>query len=582
MNIQKNVLNIALSKTKKYIILLILLSITISYLTIEIAINIKYAIDGILCNNYEMIPRYIKVILKNNYMHDLLIFALIIILLNFINMIINYLRDRVTTKFKLRITSNLKLTLFKHILNLEYKSYNSYEKEEIMQRINEDAEIYAKFFNNQFNLILDIIFLSIFIIKESMILNSSISIYILITIISMILFSLWYFKKLNKTIEEVIRKRKKLLKNTIINVNNFKFIRMLNKQKEEKEKYKKLNDEYTETDIKLVKLILFYEIINDHISYLDAPIIYMLGGIAIIKKKMTIGSLSALISLANKIFSCFLNLGANLEIIEEFYVITKKINKILELKEEEKDEFTYDLNGDIIFSNVTIYANKIPILTNLNFIIRQGDKIAIIGENGKGKSIIAKTILGLYEYDGNIYINNHNIKRISKNNIRKYVDLILGETYMFSRSILENIILQNKIDKKLIDNVAKECEIQEDIKKFKEKYNTLIGEKGVKLSGGQKQRICMARSLVNNKPIIILDEALNKIDNITRKNILENLKEKYNKKTMILISNNLEIINYVDNIIYIDNKTTILGTHEQLLKRNENYRKLIKIKENII
>lgn len=92
----------------------------------------------------------------------------------------------------------------------------------------------------------------------------------------------------------------------------------------------------------------------------------------------------------------------------------------------------------------------------------------------------------------------------------------------------------------------------------------------------------MARSLVNNKPIIILDEALNKIDNITRKNILENLKEKYNKKTMILISNNLEIINYVDNIIYIDNKTTILGTHEQLLKRNENYRKLIKIKENII
>lgn len=582
MNIQKNVLNIALSKTKKYIILLILLSITISYLTIEIARNIKYAIDGILCNNYEMIPRYIKVILKNNYMYDLLIFALIVILLNFINMIINYLRERVTTKFKLRITSNLKLTLFKHILNLEYKSYNSYEKEEIMQRINEDAEIYAKFFNNQFNLILDIIFLSIFIIKESMILNSSISIYILITIISMILFSLWYFKKLNKTIEEVIRKRKKLLKNTIINVNHFKFIRMLNKQKEEKEKYKKLNDEYTETDIKLVKLILFYEIINDHISYLDAPIIYMLGGIAIIKKKMTIGSLSALISLANKIFSCFLNLGANLEIIEEFYVITKKINKILELKEEEKDEFTYDLNGDIIFSNVTIYANKIPILTNLNFIIRQGDKIAIIGENGKGKSIIAKTILGLYEYDGNIYINNHNIKRISKNNIRKYVDLILGETYMFSGSILENIILQNKIDKKLIDNVAKECEIQEDIKKFKEKYNTLIGEKGVKLSGGQKQRICMARSLVNNKPIIILDEALNKIDNITRKNILENLKEKYNKKTMILISNNLEIINYVDNIIYIDNKTTILGTHEQLLKRNENYRKLIKIKENII
>lgn len=579
---KRNVLNIALSKTKKYIILLILLSISISYLTLEIARNIKYVIDGILCNNYEMIPKYIKYILNDNYMHNLLVFALIIILLNFINMFINYLRDRITTKFKLTITSNLKLTLYKHILNLEYKSYKSYEKTEIIQRINEDADIYARFFNNQFNLILDIIFLSIFIIKESIILNSAIATYILVTIIIMILFSMWYFNKLNKNIEEVINKRKELLKTTIINVNNFKFIRMLNKQKEEKEKYRRLNEEYTKSDIKLVKLILFYEIINDHISYLDGPIIYMLGGIAIIKNKMTIGSLSAIINLADKIFGCFLNLGANLEIIEEFYVVTKKINKILKLKEEEKDDFSYDLNGDIIFSNVTIYANDIPILTNLNFIIKQGEKIAIIGENGKGKTIIAKTLLGIYDYDGNIYINNHNIKRVSKNNIRKYIELIGGGTYMFSGSILENIILKNEIEKNELENIVNDCEMEEDIKRFKNKYNTLIGEKGVKLSGGQKQRICIARSLANNKPIIILDEALNKIDNITRRNILENLKEKYSKKTMILISNNLEIINYVDNIIYINNKTTMTGTHEQLLKRSESYRNLIKIKENIV
>lgn len=579
---KKNVVSIALAKTKKYIIILILSSIIFSYITLKIAENLKYAIDGILFNNYDIIPEYTRNILNHNYVHDLLVFAIIIILLNFVNMIVNYIRDRVTTKFQLKININLKSTLYNHVLNLEYKSYNFYDKTEIMQRINEDADVYSKFFNNQFNIILDIIFLSIFIFKESVNLNIIITFYIGITIIIMLLFSLWYFKKLDKTIGELIISKKELLRDTTINVNNFKFIRMLNKQKEEKERYKQLNDNVANTDIKLIKLILFYEIINDHITYLKDPIIYLIGGIAVIKQKMTLGALSAIMSLTDKIFNCFLNFGANLEIIDDFYVVTKKINKLLNLKEEDKENEKYNLDGDIIFSKVTIYIDKMPVLENLNFIIKKGEKIAIIGDNGSGKSIVAKTILGFYDYDGNIYINNHNIKRLNKNDIRKSVELILGETYLFSGSILENISLHKQISMNKIQKIAKDCEIESDIRKFKDKYDTLVGEKGVKLSGGQKQRIALARGLINDKPIIILDEALNKVDNITRTNILNNLKNKYQDKTIILVSNNLEIIDCVDNVIYINKKTTMKGTHKYLLKMNKDYRKLIEIKENVI
>ena len=579
---KRKVLNIALAKTKKYIIILILSSIFFSYITLKIAENLEYAIDGILFNNYDIIPEYTRNILNHNYVHDLLVFAIIIILLNFVNMIVNYIRDRVTTKFQLKININLKSTLYNHVLNLEYKSYYFYDKTEIIQRINEDADVYSKFFNNQFNIILDIIFLSIFIFKESVNLNIIITFYIGITIIIMLLFSLWSFKKLNKTIGELIISKKELLRDTTINVNNFKFIRMLNKQKDEKERYKQLNDNVANTDIKLVKLILFYEIINDHITYLKDPIIYLIGGIAVIKQKMTLGSLSAIMTLTDKIFNCFLNFGANLEIIDDFYVVTKKINKLLNLKEEDKENERYNLDGEIIFSKVTIYIDKMPVLENLNFIIKKGEKIAIIGDNGSGKSIIAKTILGFYDYDGNIYINNHNIKRLNKNDIRKNVELILGETYLFSGSILENISLHKKISMNKIQKIAKECEIESDIRKFKDKYDTLVGEKGVKLSGGQKQRIALARGLINDKPIIILDEALNKVDNITRTNILNNLKNKYQDKTIILVSNNLEIIDCVDNVIYINKKTTMKGTHKYLLKMNKDYRKLIEIKENVI
>lgn len=153
---------------------------------------------------------------------------------------------------------------------------------------------------------------------------------------------------------------------------------------------------------------------------------------------------------------------------------------------------------------------------------------------------------------------------------------------MFSGSILENMKLDKDIDRDILEQTSINCDIKDDIDRFEKGYNTLIGEKGTKLSGGQKQRICIARSLINNKPILILDEALNKLDNKTRGNILSNLENKYQDRTIIFISNNLEIIDYVSNIIYIDGTTTLMGTHNELLDKSESYRNLIKIKEDVI
>ena len=298
MNIKRNVVNISLKNTKKYIILLIILSMIISYITLQTSLNIKYAIDGILFNDYTDIPEYIKLILKSNYIYDLLVISVIIIFLNFLYILLNYLRNRLTTKFKLKININLKIALYKHLLNLEYESYNLYDKAEIMQRINEDADVYSKFFNSQFNLILDILFLSIFIIKTGIELNLVISMYIFFTIIVMLIFSLWYFKKLNKSIESLVIKRKKLLSSTILNINNFKMIRMFNKQRHEKEIYKKLNDDYAKENVNLIKLILFYDINLEHITYLKRPIIYVIGGISIIKRENDYG-----------IINCFIKFG---------------------------------------------------------------------------------------------------------------------------------------------------------------------------------------------------------------------------------------------------------------------------------
>lgn len=546
-----------LKGAKKHIILLILLSISISYLSLQIALYIKYAIDGILYENTE-IPTYLLDTIQNDKIKGLMLIAIIMLIINLSLFIMKYIRNKVTTKFALKIKTDLKLMLYEHILKLEYQEYYSYDQTEMLQRVNDDAEVHTKFFKKFFNLILDIFSLSYFIITKGMNLSLPITVYIIITILIMIGFIMWYHKRLNKSLENLIIKKKMLLGATMNNIIHFKLIRVFNKQKEEIEKYKKLNEECKEQDVKLIKLILFYEIINDHITYLRTPIIYLLGGISIMKGDLTFGSLAALIMFSGKLLDCFLILGANLETIDNFYVVNKKIKNLMNLKEEENKNYHYELDGDIVFHNVSISIDKIKILENLNFNIRKGEKVAIIGENGSGKSILAKTIMGFYPIEGNIYFNYHNSKQLNKQNIREYIDYVSGDSEMFSGTVKENLELDKGYEKDRLNQVLKDSEILKDIQKLENQLDTFIGEKGVKLSGGQKQRILIARALLRDKPIMIFDNVFNKLDSETREKILKNLNKKYSEKTIIFITHNENMDEHIDKIINLKNQSSYI------------------------
>lgn len=285
---EKNVIKIALKGAKKEIVLLILCSAMFSYLTLQIAVWVRYAIDGILDGNITIIPYSIQQILRENPMENLMIIASIIIFICFVIMIVDYQRGIITAKVKLRVNHNIKFKLYQHVLCLEYKSYRDTDKSEILQRLTEDSEICADFFEGQFNLLLDILFFSVFVITQSIRVNWIITLYLIITIAILLLFSIWYLKKLNHNLEETIQKSKNLLGMAIRSISHSRLIRMFHKQKEEIENYQKLNEEYTEESIKLINLMLFYEIVSDHITYLKSPIIYVIGGIFVIQGKMTI------------------------------------------------------------------------------------------------------------------------------------------------------------------------------------------------------------------------------------------------------------------------------------------------------
>lgn len=536
----------------------------ISYLSLQSAVYISYAIDGILFNHAEKIPSYLEQVLEMSTIEGLVIISSIIIIMNLLIVFVNYIRERVTTNFTLKISSNLKKKLYAHILKLEYESYQSYSKVEMLQRVNEDATAYADFFKTQFNLILDIVSLGFFIVSKGVFLSSFITMYLMLTIALMLAFALWYYLKMTDRLKKVINKKKKMLGKMIENMNHSKFVRIYNRQKEEIQKYKRLNREYTQEDVKFVDLILFYEIVSEHMTYVKDPIIYLLGGIAIMRGSMTLGTLATFILLASKILGCLYTFGENLEVLDTFLVVKQKIKKLMNLKEEKNGNNCYDLDGDIVFDHVSINISQREILSDLNFEIKKGEKIAILGENGSGKSVLAKAILGFYPLQGTIYLNHHNNQQLNPSNIRQYIDFISGEADLFTGTILENIQLNKEITEEQLTRVVKEAEIDQDIKRFEEGCQTLVGEKGVKLSGGQKQRILMARALLRNKPIMIFDNSFSKLDNKTTDKVFHNLIKKYPQTTMIFITHKIEIKNYVDRVISIKEGTSKMQNHNNL------------------
>lgn len=569
----------ALQKTKMYMFLILIFSIIISYLNIQIPLYLKYAIDGISFNNTNEIPKFIKVFFRSDIFYNIMIVALFLIATIILISFATYVRNRISFKLNLKINKNLKMEIFKHIENLEYQSYYNYDKDEMIQRIKDDANVFSNFFNTSLNLVLDTTFFLIFMIRESVKLNLFITIYVLISIIILIIFAIWYFNKIDIKISNMVIKRKKLLSKSISSFYNSKLIKMLNKQKEEIAEYKELNKSYTKSSIEFINLVLFHEIITDHIQYLATPIIYMIGGIMVITNQLTLGSLTVLISFAKKVIGFFIALGNNIDEIDDFIVITRLLNNLMKLEQENKALGDFKLDGDILFINVTVRQDDKIILKNVNLHIKKGEKVAIVGENGAGKSILVKTLLGFYDYTGNIYINNINLNRVNKKNIRNYISL-LEDAFIFSETINNNICLYKNVDKDKLNMVAKKVNIYDEIMNFKDKYETYVGERGVMLSGGQKQRIALARVLLQNKSILILDEAINKIDEITKTKIIEEAIIK-DSNTILMITHDLNIIKRMDKIIFLHDGTSYIGTHKQLLT-HKAYNNMVIINEDLV
>jgi ATP-binding cassette subfamily B protein len=261
------------------------------------------------------------------------------------------------------------------------------------------------------------------------------------------------------------------------------------------------------------------------------------------------------------------------------------------LKEEtELDEneggYNQEIQGKIVFDNVTFSYGSAPVLKNISFRADPGQTIAIVGQTGAGKSTLTKLVNRIYDIDaGRILIDGVEVHEWSLDGLRSQVSTIEQDIFLFSRSISENIAygLGQKADQAAIEQAARDAQAHDFIMGFKDGYETVIGERGVTLSGGQRQRIAIARALLTDPRILILDDSTSAIDSATEDEIQKAIRRLLEGRTTLLITHRLSQIRWADKILVLRQGELVdQGTHTELLERCDLYRRIFTHYEPVV
>lgn len=262
--------------------------------------------------------------------------------------------------------------------------------------------------------------------------------------------------------------------------------------------------------------------------------------------------------------------------------IGRLLDTEIEIKDSESTEDVCEIKGDIEFKNLTFRyeGSEYDALKNVSFKINQGENVGIVGKTGSGKTTVVDLILRTYNVDNDtILIDGIDINKIPIKQLRQNCAYVPQDNFLFSDTIANNIAFASDSDDVFtVEESARLADIHSNIVEFSRGYETVLGERGVTVSGGQKQRISIARALMKNAPILILDDSVSAVDTKTEKIILENLKSVRKNKTTILIAHRISTVENMDKIIFIDDgKISAIGTHSELYNSSKDYKTMVEL-----
>ena len=541
-----------------YIIFFLILSIINSYLITLIPIIISYGLNYLLNNDSNFYLIDFLVSLTTDKKMLIIYICGILLFIKIFGSLVVYIRNCCKDKFLMNLQFNLKHKLFYHIQELTYSNYFSNNVADLVQKASSDTNNINTFISTQLTFILDVILLILFSGIQIFRVHYSFMLLIVIIFSLIIIVSLWYYKKCIPFVNELIESSNEIYSSLEDVYRNIKYIKLLNNKNNLVDNINKKFEKNRDLNRKRYYYDNLYYSIISNILKIQRPISYILGSFLIYYGIMPISTIIAVLDYSSKIVGSFDGFQHIIEQFNSFNISCKRINKLLLYNIEDSDDYINNIyeNYNIKFRNANIKVNdEITLLENLNFDINENEKVMIVGKTGSGKSIFLKTLVGFYKYDGNILINETQLKDINKKQLRDNISLILQDSYIYSKTIEDNIkILNPNINISDVIISSKKFRIHDDIEKLEDKYDTKIGYGGIKLSKGQNQRLVLARSFIKNRNIMIFDDSFSAIDNKNKKQILEELLKEQKNYTLIIASYDIGLAPKFDKVIFIDDK----------------------------
>ncbi|MBU1669394.1 ABC transporter ATP-binding protein/permease [bacterium] len=544
-------------KHKKVLMVANLVAILSTLLTIPVPLLIPLLIDEIILGKggeiTQTIDRYLTISSPEYYILTVLIITLI---LKAISLLLNLLHIRLFTKISKQVTYTVRRKLLNHLQTVSMSEYDMLGSGAVSAKVITDVDTVDKFVSSSVGEIIVEFLTLIGIAIVILVLNWQLALVILLLNPLALGFYLRIFRAVAK-IKKRENKAIEVFQNSLTeSLELYNQIRVQNREayflNDIDKKAKEIRDRgyqfglKSEMALEFSRLLIMYS----HDIFRATGILMVLLGF------LTIGKMLAIFAYAWIIMRPVDKLMNYVHLYFNAKTSIDRLNEILDLKAEPKyehkiDPFKGEKTASIRLENVSFsYDGNAEVLTNLNLEIKQGEKVAIIGETGSGKSTLAQILIGLYPIcSGKIFYNEHEIKEIGYEKIRENVGFVLQAPLMFNNSLRFNLTLGKAYEDKVIYEALKVAQLYDFVNGLPHKLDTIVGKNGTKLSGGQKQRLSIARVLLDDPKIIIFDESTSSLDNETEDRLLEALEAYVKDKTVITIAHRRNSIEKAERVI---------------------------------